>query len=582
MQNHTQLATKHNSGAGLPPILAGNLTPDIRRRVEEFYFSVASCFESWVTRRQSPHTQRAYREDVMAFVKFAGIEWPDGATELLRVSVRDVQAFRDHLQEHNAAPKTLNRRISSLSSFYKYLAAAAAELRLPITVPNPAHAQFISRESTDPREERRALSATRARQLMGLPAGDHVLDFRDRAILRVFLYSGARLSTVCRLKVSDFHQDGDQATIRLHEKGDKRRTIGLHFAAAQAIGEYIEKAEIKSGPLFRPRLNPRSKKLAQRHMDAASLYRLVQSYMIRLPGAAKEEPHADGSTATRCLYTPAFSPGHHRHPAARFRRGHPKSSGPPRPPPHHHDPNLRQAKAQHGRERQPRRADLKERIRGRTTTSARDPPFPIPHKAAFPARSRSKPEWYSGLGGISGVKFEIVQLGHLRLKFLGRRTDSQLSVGTPAALDWNCLVLLYFGDFVLVVHKNDDWIQIREFGWFEPRFSENDDLVARVEMSRRRAIEANLSLSALARHRVSLPEYAIRNIGDIYILERLNAALLKQFLVYRDRANIVQRGLGHSRPMDLGHACPNQHISLLVCSITAPAARQRAFHCSKY
>ena len=61
-----------------------------------------------------------------------------------------------------------------------------------------------------------------------------MLDFRDRAILKFFLYSGARLSTVCRLKIPDFHQDGDQGTIRLHEKGDKRRTIGLHFTAAQA------------------------------------------------------------------------------------------------------------------------------------------------------------------------------------------------------------------------------------------------------------------------------------------------------------------------------------------------------------
>jgi integrase/recombinase XerC len=299
----TQLATRRDA-AGLPPILAGNMTPDVRKRVEQFYFSVASCFEAWVLRRQSPHTQRAYREDVMAFVKFMEIGWPDQATELLRVSVKDVVAFRDHLQEKNAAPKTLNRRISSLSSFYKYLAAAAAELRLPITVPNPAHAQFISRESTDPREERRALSATRARQLMGLPAGDGLLDFRDRAILKFFLYSGARLSTVCRLKVSDFHQDGEQATIRLHEKGDKRRTIGLHFQAAQAIGEYIEHGGLESGPLFRPRLNPRSKKLASRPMDAASLYRLVQSYMTRLPGAAKEELQPDGRVASRCAYTP--------------------------------------------------------------------------------------------------------------------------------------------------------------------------------------------------------------------------------------------------------------------------------------
>jgi site-specific recombinase XerC len=141
---------------------------------------------------------------------------------------------RDHLLAAGAAGQTLNRRISPLSSFYKYLAGAAAELRLPITVPNPAHAQFIARESTDPRDERKALSATRARQLMGMSSGDTVLDARDRAILKFFLYSGARLGTGCRLKTSDFHHDGKQAAIRLCEKEDKRRTTGLHYAAVEA------------------------------------------------------------------------------------------------------------------------------------------------------------------------------------------------------------------------------------------------------------------------------------------------------------------------------------------------------------
>jgi len=299
----TQLATKGRQ-VELPPILIGTQTPAVRDRVQHFYFSVASCFESWVARRKSPHTQRAYREDVMAFVKFMGLTWPDHAAELLRVSIKDVQAFRDHLLAQNAAPKTLNRRISSLSSFYKYLAGAAAELRLPITVPNPAHAQFICRESTDAREETRALSATRARQLMGLPAGDSLLDYRDRAILKFFLYSGARLSTACRLKVSDFHQDGDQATIRLHEKGDKRRTIGLHFQAAQAIGEYIEKAELTSGPLFRPRLNSRSQKLAVRFMHSATLYRLVEGYLQRLPNSVRETAVADGAIGRMNVYIP--------------------------------------------------------------------------------------------------------------------------------------------------------------------------------------------------------------------------------------------------------------------------------------
>jgi site-specific recombinase XerD len=299
----TQLATKKDQPE-LPPILAGAKTPAIRQRVEDFFFSVASIFESWVSRRQSPNTQRAYREDIMAFVKFQAIAWPEQAIALLTVSVRDVVAFRDQLAARGAAPKTVNRRISSLSSFYKYLAAAAAELRLPITVPNPAHAQFISRESTDARDETRALSATRARQLLGLPAGESVLDYRDRAILKFFLYSGARLSTACRLNVSDFHQDGDEATIRLHEKGDKHHTIGIHFSAAQAIAEYIEKAELRSGPLFRPRLNPRSQKLGISAMDPATMYRLVEGYLQQLPGAIKERTAGEGGVARVNVYTP--------------------------------------------------------------------------------------------------------------------------------------------------------------------------------------------------------------------------------------------------------------------------------------
>jgi hypothetical protein len=73
-----QLVPRENQ-PDLPAILAGNATPAIRNRVEEFFSSIAGIFESWVGRRQSRHTQRAYREDVMAFVKFLGLTWPDQA-----------------------------------------------------------------------------------------------------------------------------------------------------------------------------------------------------------------------------------------------------------------------------------------------------------------------------------------------------------------------------------------------------------------------------------------------------------------------------------------------------------------------
>lgn len=81
---------------------------------------------------------------------------------LLAVSITHVYGFRDKMLAAGAAPKNLNRRISSLSSVYKYLHGAAGELRLPITVPNPAHAQFIARNTPDSREETKALSLTGA------------------------------------------------------------------------------------------------------------------------------------------------------------------------------------------------------------------------------------------------------------------------------------------------------------------------------------------------------------------------------------------------------------------------------------
>lgn len=303
----TELAVLED-GPRLPPVLLGRATPEVRRQVAGFYGAVAEIFERWVARRESPHTRRAYRRDVMAFCEAASIRWPDDATRMLAVSIVDVQAFRDLMLESGLAPKTINRRIASLSSFYKYLQGAASEMRLPIVVPNPAHAQFIPRGSSDPRDETKALSATRARQLMGLPSGDTVLDFRDRAILKAFLYSGARIGTVCRLRVRDFHQDGDEATLALHEKGDKRRRIGLHFSAAEAISEYLAKAGISKGPLFRARRCSRKADLGAKAIGLVTMYNLVLGYLARLPGSKVEEKVPDGEggarRARRCVYTP--------------------------------------------------------------------------------------------------------------------------------------------------------------------------------------------------------------------------------------------------------------------------------------
>ena len=131
-----------------------------------------------------------------------------------------------------------------------------------------------------------------------------MLDIRDRAILKFYLYTGARIETGCKLNVSDFHQDGDEATLRFSSKAPAPKTKGIHFSAAEAITEYIKAAGIESGPLFRPRRSRRGDALSSRRMTQRSMYRLLMSYLERLPGAMQEKELPDGEKIQECLYSP--------------------------------------------------------------------------------------------------------------------------------------------------------------------------------------------------------------------------------------------------------------------------------------
>ncbi len=300
-------AVSEGSAPGLPPIFTGHATPVLQESVGRFYASVEAMFEAWLDRRRSPNTQRAYRRDVMDFVEFLGIKWPEESHRLLQATVPQVQAWRNYLHgERDAAPNTLNRRVSSLSGFYRFMREAASEARLPITVPNPAHSQFIGREVQEAVTPTEALSANRARQLVSLPEGESVLAHRDRAILKLYLYTGARIGTGCRLKVEDFIDDDEDPKVRIQEKGrgKSKRALGVNVIAADALREYIAAAGLTSGPLFRPRKSSRSEKLAERSMDVSTMYRLVQGYLEKLPRAMQEVELEDGKKAKRCIYSP--------------------------------------------------------------------------------------------------------------------------------------------------------------------------------------------------------------------------------------------------------------------------------------
>ena len=231
--------TEPASGPASSPLPTIHLEHDsaiARRNIEHFVGGIAAMFEAWVARRENPNTQRAYRADVLSFAQFVGIPMlhaldesgkklpptfdPSQAHRMVRCGVGDVQEWRDYMvQVQDRAPKTVLRRITSLSRFYEYIREQAAEFRIATTIPNPAHKNHIPRFEAESVRPTDALTPARIRQLKEMAPGESPIAYRDRAIIRLYLYTGARIRTGCLLRVEDCRLDAEDSKLMLQEKG---------------------------------------------------------------------------------------------------------------------------------------------------------------------------------------------------------------------------------------------------------------------------------------------------------------------------------------------------------------------------
>ena len=136
-----------------------------------------------------------------------------------------------------------------------------------------------------------------------------------------------------------------RSTFRIQEKGrgKSKRTVGIHPEAAEALHEYLEHAGIESGPIFRAKLNPRSKKLGKKRIAETTMYRLLMSYLVKLPRSHKTIEYEDGTTERKCIFTPHSASSDHSNVAAQEWCGQSRSTTTPRPSSCNYHSDLRQA-----------------------------------------------------------------------------------------------------------------------------------------------------------------------------------------------------------------------------------------------
>lgn len=229
--------------------------------------AIASLEQALLLRRASPHTLRAYRQDLEAVSRFLqGVDLTPG---LLR-------AYLHTLHSAGKSRRTVARALSALKALGRHrqrLGEVAPEWLFAVRGPRLERRlpQFFSVEDMD--------------KLLRLPDVHSPLGMRDQALLELIYASGLRVSEACGLDLADVDLEGGE--VRALGKGGRERLVPFGSSAQAALRRYLRfgRPSLSRGvdALF---LNRRGGRLSTR-----SVRRLLARYELRA-GLPRRGPHS--------------------------------------------------------------------------------------------------------------------------------------------------------------------------------------------------------------------------------------------------------------------------------------------------
>jgi integrase/recombinase XerC len=230
-------------------------------------------------KRYSAHTVRAYRDDLDQF--FLYLENTFGESAINDISTPFIRSWLASLKEQKISSKSINRKISSLKSFFKFL------MRTDILKKSPMAGV------TSPKSGKRLPVYVEEKDLQLLI---RQIDFpdgwqgkTDHLLINMFYNTGARLSELITLKNNQI--DLQLTTIRVIGKGNKERMIPISSSLAEEIKLYqlekrtliMEEGAAPADTLF---VNHRGKTLYVKYA-----YLAVRKWLSLVTTIDKKSPH---------------------------------------------------------------------------------------------------------------------------------------------------------------------------------------------------------------------------------------------------------------------------------------------------
>ena len=227
-------------------------------------------------KRYSEHTIRSYRDDLEAFWVFVGVEF--GEMGVREVTPAVVRTWLAALKDEGMSSKTVNRKISSLRSFYKFQLRQGGVEQSPMTAiiaPKAGKRLPVFVEQGDMAE---LFAAVR------FP--DDWEGWTDRLILAILYHTGMRLSELVHLR--EGHADAGTSSFKVLGKGNKERVIPVSPVLLGMVEEYkrLKRAELEGADTEFLLVGKKGRKLYPQYV-----YRAVKEYLAQVTTIDKKSPH---------------------------------------------------------------------------------------------------------------------------------------------------------------------------------------------------------------------------------------------------------------------------------------------------
>jgi integrase/recombinase XerC len=222
-------------------------------------------------RRLSNHTIISYSNDINQFSLFL-LEEYQIEFDISEINFQIVRSWIAYLLEKGIAPRSVNRKISTLKAFFKYFIREGVILESPML------------KVVAPRSKKRLpifIEEDQIESLLNEVKFDNgFIGHRDKLIIELFYVTGIRLSELINIKISDINFDAN--IIKVLGKRNKERLIPLSFNIIKELQYFLQKYQIDNY-LF---TNLKGTKVYTK-----LVYRIVKKHIGKISSINKKSPH---------------------------------------------------------------------------------------------------------------------------------------------------------------------------------------------------------------------------------------------------------------------------------------------------